>query len=383
MLTRTLTIYKKTRERGLSWLYQRLILELRIPETALGKKIYPTSRAVYQIYTTLASPFKLLRKRKPLLADTLYLFYDLEILPITFNISETLSMADLHRKKLGLKHLHVVFVPGPEGGLRKEMVDYERFIDKDARQWRKFNLLFPITHLIPSCVGFSNCSSRQEAELIRRNTLPNVYPPRYSTVFPTLVSFYEGARTRTADMMALQATPKALQYIDQWLKARITHQKLIIITLRQYSYMPKRNSNIVAWANFAKSLDPEKYFVVIVPDTEVTMQKPNPELAEFEHFMEACWNIELRAALYEKAYLNLGINNGPLSLCWLNRRCRYIMFKILTEDVPQTTIAAQERHGFIQDKPPAFALEHQKWVWESDNEEVIQREFANMCRILN
>ncbi len=375
------SIFKKTKERGLQWLYHRLILEFRIPQTFLGKKLKNINTSSYHFFSLLKRPF-VVSVPKFFRADTLYVFYDLEVSPVTFNFCEALSAANEYRNKLKLKYLYVVFVPGPNEGLRQEMSDYEFIINKDARQWRKYNLLFSLTHLVPSCIGFSNCASRKEAELIQKQVLPNIYPKGYSIMFPCAFSFFEGARNSSPDIMAIRSTPKALHYVNQWLEPRARGRKIIVITLRQYAYMPQRNSNIEAWANFAQSLDPNHYFVVIVPDTEVAMNGPLTQLSMFEHFMETCWNIELRAALYESAYLNLGVNNGPFALCWLNKNCRYLMFKIITQEVPQTTEEAIKKHGLIPGRTPPFAMEYQKWVWEQDTEEVLNREFNVICEIL-
>ncbi len=382
MLKRLISILKKTKKYGFIWAYRRTLLELRIPETPMGKKIIPMNQFIYGLFSILLNPMRIF-KRNEIMKKTLYLFYDLEISPVTFNFCETLSVANLHKNRLGLQYLYVVFVPGPYHGLRKESEDYERIIDVHSRLWRKRNILFPLTGLMPSCVGFTDCATRKEAEhIITQIPHHNVYPPSYSTMFPTCVSFYEGAQSHSLNTMALKATTCAMQYIAEWLKSRLLGRKLIVITLRQYSYMAARNSNLEAWENFSKSLDPQLYFVVIVPDTETALQKPEPKLSAFEHFREACFNIELRAALYESAYLNLSVNTGPFILCVLNKQCRYILFKIITESVPQTTKAAQIAHGFMPGHPPAFAQPYQAWVWEDDTEQTIQREFLRMCKIL-
>jgi hypothetical protein len=83
-------------------------------------------------------------------------------------------------------------------------------------------------------------------------------------------------------------------------------------------------------------------------------------------------------ALYERAYLNLGINNGPMGLCWLNERTRYVTFKMLTEGVPQATSAYMASLGFELGRSLPSATSRQKWVWEDDDRAVIEREFAMM-----
>ena len=44
--------------------------------------------------------------------------------------------------------------------------------------------------------------------------------------------------------------------------------RVVTITLRCYHYMPARNSNLSAWTTFARSLDPNRYLPVFIPDTD-------------------------------------------------------------------------------------------------------------------
>ncbi len=382
MFKKVRAIFHKTKSRGFGWLKQRLILEFRIPETWLGKKLKPINVWCYRFFGFLRNPLNLFRRQNAFVPDALYLFYDLEVSPITFNFAEALCMANLKRQHLKLSYLYVVIVPGPHGGLRKEMADYEQIIHKEARQWRIFNLVLPLIHLMPACIGYTYCATREEAEAIRKEVAPRVYPEGYSTLFPLGISFFEGGRTSSMEMMGMQATPQALIYLDQWLEQKSQGRKVIVITLRQYAYMTQRNSNVEAWAKFAASLAKDEYFVVIVPDTEMAMTDSSFPLKGFQHFTEACWNVELRIALYEKAYLNLGINNGPFALCWLNRWCRYIMFKIITEEVMQTTEAALRNHGFIPNEDPPFSTQFQKWIWEPDSLAIIHKAFNSMVQLI-
>jgi hypothetical protein len=86
----------------------------------------------------------------------------------------------------------------------------------------------------------------------------------------------------------------------------------------------------------------------------------------------------LRMALYEHAFLNLGVNNGPMGLAWLNARVRYATLKIETPGVPQSSLEFIRSFGFEPGKSLPFATELQEWVWEDDTQEIITRTFQRL-----
>ncbi len=87
-------------------------------------------------------------------------------------------------------------------------------------------------------------------------------------------------------------------------------------------------------------------------------------------------------ALYERAHLNLGVNSGPMGLCWLNERTRYINFKMLTDAVPQTTPEYMRHLGYEIGGQLPRAKPWQRFVWEDDDHEIIAREFAAVVALL-
>ena len=142
--------------------------------------------------------------------------------------------------------------------------------------------------------------------------------------------------------------------------------------------MPARNSNLSAWVAFARGLDASRYCPVFVPDTNDTIEGLPEELRDFAVFPEAAWNIALRMALYERAFLNLEVYNGPMDLAWLNARVRYATLKIETADVPQSTLGFIRSFGFEPRKSLPFATLLQEWVWEDDTEDAITQAFRRL-----
>lgn len=375
-------ILVKLKEHGWFWFVRRVMQEFINPTTLYGKRLKPASSFVYYLVSKPVNFFCFLTKANTKANATLDFFYDFEVEPITYDFAWALCIANATREVLGLSSLRVVFVPGTQQGLRKESAGYEVAVGVDARNWRVYAILLPVLKLLQCPVSIMFCASREEAMLIRAGANQFVIPEKYNVTFP-VPHFSNQAMQYRQKLMALRAEPQALTYIFQWLLYQnVTDKKIIVITLRHYAYTPERNSNIKAWAQFANELDHEEFFVVFVPDTEQALGEIPLELNAFQFFYPACWNLNLRAALYETAYLNLGVNTGPMALCWLNSQCCYITFKINVPNVPQAPIETLIDRGFVPGENPLFAHAFQKWVWEDDNFEVIYREFLLMCENL-
>lgn len=359
---------------GMAWLFNRIRREWEMPTTAPGRQAYRALRRL-QFWDRGAQPQTTGGR------DTLYGFYDLGVAPITFDFLWFLAGADIARRRLGVSGVHVVIVPGREDGLRRERSDYDRIVDAKERRARIDNILMPACALLPSMTGVTLASSRQQATVLQSGAGLQIFPADYEAGAP----LYSGApyclsaaRSDGARVATLRATAFDLQGMDEWLAAHGCIGKIVTITLRAYGYMEARNSNLDAWIAFAGSLDPAKFSVVFVPDTDQAIAGIPRELAPFVVCSEAAINVSLRMALYERAFLNLGVNSGPMGLCWLNERTRYLTFKLLTPSVPQATPEYVASHGFELGKSLPFASPFQKWIWEDDELPVIEREFADM-----
>jgi hypothetical protein len=360
----------RIRSGGFPWLADRLRREGTFPSTAGGRLAY-----------RLRHPARLLRGSRSQgdrsRESCLFAFYDLAVAPVTFDFLWFLAGADLERRRAGLESVHIVVVPGQKNGLRGERADYEAVVDSSARHARITNIIVPACGFVPSLAGLTIAGSRDAATELALRCPDRIFPKSYEPALPT----YPGpgacleAGRRGETVAILRAPPYDIDGARSWLSTRLDGRLLVTITLRQYGYMPARNSNVAAWVAFAKRLDLTRFFPVFVPDTDPTAER-FPESSDFALCPEAAWNLGLRFGLYELAYANLGVNNGPMGLCWLNDRARYITFKMLSESVPQATTEYMQHLGFEIGRSLPFATPWQKWVWEDDTLDVIEREFA-------
>jgi hypothetical protein len=253
-------------------------------------------------------------------------------------------------------------------------------IDAQARHARIHNILVQSCRVLPSCTGLTVATSRREGAFLRSVAL-HIMPADYEPALPVFTgpqSCLEAARNGEPGIACLRAPAEELRVVDAWAKAHAGSRRVVAITLRRYGYMPARNSNLSAWVAFARSLDTSRYCPVFVPDTNDTIKGLPTELQEFSVLPEAAWNIALRMAFYERAFLNLGVNNGPMGLAWLNASVRYATLKIETPEVPQSSLGFIQSFGFEPGKSLPFATLLQEWVWQDDTKEAIMATFRRL-----
>jgi hypothetical protein len=360
------------RDRGPAWVWHRARREIAAPTTRLGV-------ACLNARLRLAAWMDHGRSAPAGTPETLYAFLDLQVSAVTYDVIWFVACADLARRRAGARKIHFVVVPGWIDGFREENEIYETVIDREARRWRILNILMPVFQLLPAAAGWSLAGSRDEAARLR-SLAALVYPPLYDPKIALTYDMVDMLRAvRGGESMAILESPRdARRNVQRWMESFAKGRRLITITLRHYDFMPDRNSNSEAWAAFAKSLDDKRYAVMFIPDTGQTLT-PAPEVLRDAHIVpEAAWNVGLRMAFYEAAFLNLGISGGPLMLGFFNPAIRCVMFKILNEAVPQSTEAILRERGFEIGRDPSFFSPFQHWVWEDDRLDVIDRETRAM-----
>lgn len=316
---------------------------------------------------------------------TLYVFYDLDLHPISYDVTYFIVACEIERKRRGLEMIHVVFAPMADMFAREVPENYDQVVDIQSRLWRFDSICTQIPRLMPSVSGVTVCGSRDEAALYRA-LAPNQYPALsvggrpahhadyFQLVLSELQHFHE-------DRWGLSAMIQAKRYVSAWLEPRARGRKTIVITLRQYMVDSERNSNPKAWTAFAAGIDQSEYFPVFVPDTDHAHEYAMSEYKGFAVFEPAAWSVGMRMALYELAYLNMFVNTGPNSLAVLSKQCRYLFFKVLVPGITLTSEEFLRWLGFTPGETPNFATPYQKWLWnESDTLEILNREFAKMCQ---
>jgi hypothetical protein len=316
--------------------------------------------------------------------ESLQFFYDLSVSPITFDFASYLAAAELERRLRRLRSINVVFVLGPYGGGRREPPDYEAAVDIESRLARLRNILVPMLSLLPSIAGYAVCGSRAQARALIASDSAKLYPSDYSVFLPRYPAkrvIHDQARAGVDIWPMLRAPAAAVRHVADFLAREASGRRPVVITVRESDYSPARNSRRDDWIAFADALDRSVYAPIFVPDTETAMRRSLAAFGDHIVCAAASWNLELRMALYEAAWLNMALMHGPLELCWYNERARYLLFiKPGTADVNTESFLVESGHQIGVDLD--FAKPFQRMVWRSDELDALKEGFAMMEGLL-
>lgn len=313
--------------------------------------------------------------------DTTVAFYDLESGPVTYDFVQFLVLAEKFRRLSGNKHLHVVFVPGRHRGFRNR-TPRDHFLDEARKEWRLYQLLMRACYLVPACSGVTRLQSRDEANtVLTRIGAANVFPAGYSLanpICPYLLSFVVHFAAPGPDIRTLAAPSLAHALVRDFYRGLAGDARVVTITLRQSDFQPQRNSRLDDWLEFAKRCRTRGFCPVFIPDTEAVLHGTSAAIAGFPVFHLAALSIGIRMAAYDASWHNMMANGGPYTLCLYNPRARYSMFKLLVPGLMTTSAAYHAAQGTPPGTQVPFAGPLQRWVWDDDSLEAIEREFAEV-----
>jgi hypothetical protein len=367
------------RRKGVGGLGRRLRAEMMWPKTAVGRAL----NSVLRPAASLVGPAGSLVDR-----GTLVAFYDLETMPLTGDAAWFACAAALRAREAGLQR--IVFVVVPDGGtLRIETDEYLTLVDAAARKARVHDFLLPIFRSIDACAGAAVLPAREAAWSYVREARTSRFPVGYLPSMPVVpgrdpatdnavVGDLLAAARAGAPVTALNASLDMLGAAREWIQARFGDRRVVTITLRDYAYAPERNSDLESWARLAAWLNDSGLVPVVLPDHAHRALPEAPGFAGFPHCFPAVWSLPFRLALYEVAHLNLGVNNGPMALCWLNSRVRSLTFKLAARAEHTEMEAYQAKLGFEPGKQLPFGNPFQRWIWADDDFDTLIRETQRM-----
>lgn len=310
---------------------------------------------------------------------TLRAFYDLKVCPCTFDVVTFLYLADMYRRHLGFESLELLIVANDDNdGFRS---DSRHIVTTEYNLQVLNNVLMKVGTLVPACTSTTFCPDRSEAALLHE-TADAVYPCNYTAARPVanyLQSWIVIQAIAGYPYSRIKAPSAARERMKRWIESHCGGRQPVVITLRELGFHTVRNSSLAAWGDFARWLDPQRYCPVILHDTHKIFEPSPPEIAGLLRCDMAALDVELRAALYELAYLCLFVNNGPIILARLNPSVRYVIFG-LGGVTPPFDADYLRRLGITRTRVPFPVNDHQCNAFEKPSFDHIRDEFRALER---
>ena len=272
-------------------------------------------------------------------------FYDFAVSPYSFDFAIFLLCARAQECD------EIVIVPGKRMVMGKDgqVIEFQKCTEGE-QEYRMNNLILGL------CPKATVCGSRSEAKTLWH---PECFPKGY-TVDKPVAAHTVGNILKELKILPFMPTKEKLEEVvsDGW-----SDPKLTAVTIRQSSIKSGRNSNIDEWIKAADWMESVGLKPVFIPDTD----QPDMTFGKHPSVKKAALDVQYRLALYEKAYLNVGVNNGPMALNMFSRR-PMLYFRPITHGYHESTEAFWKANGVpIRSQLPWFSAQ-QRIIWDGTDD---------------
>jgi hypothetical protein len=310
----------------------------------------------------------------------LYAVFDLSSNLPCFDVTNFVVLAESHRKRFDFEKICFIIIPDVSSS--DEHIGARLFHSDEDHLWRVDHIVKAVMRCCPSCLSIIELPFREMLSHLK------IYSDQ---VFPigSLNPLSSEGKTSTfnvinaikaGEQLSVLRPPKvAKDMVDHFLLCKSRGRKVLTVTLREYTRQTTRNSNIAAWVKFLNTLDRDEYFPVIIRDTYHMTCAEDPRLKKYHHFVVASADFCIRLALYDCAYINMGVSTGPTYPMSFLKNCRSIIFVLMDEENPTTSRATVERAGIEIGENFIFNDNNfQFTVWGSDSYQNIMDNFNKL-----
>ncbi len=301
--------------------------------------------------------------------DTLYCFYDLRYSPITFDFLHFLVFAEVVRRKRNFAHLSVLICTGDDR-LFRQHTEKDVVLDDDEKLWRLRHVIAPACWSLPSCRGVWIAHDRGDvrgfhATLDQRQVFPLNYTPESPQIAFTIRQMV-ALHNAGCDLNVFEAPANAKRKVAEWVLANKIHRPIAALSLRYDQWHLWKNSNLNEWQKFEEHLLGQGLQPVVIPDTFLALRGLfPPTAADTKMFFQGSLDFELRAAMYDAAFVTISSHGGPAMYNLFRQDSRCLIFQ---GDEPNPNEAEFFRMWNVKwgDQPP-WASPLQRIVFQRDS----------------
>lgn len=314
--------------------------------------------------------------------DILYSVFDLSRNIASFDVVWLATRAELERQKRGLKKIHFVIIPREQNDINALAVrtNYEYHDEL----WRLSHIIVPTLRSLQATSAVSEFSNKQQAyDFLKQFKNENLFPRDFNdSLKGHLVCFDDLDEHKSVgrSIEVFEPSDIAKNLVNSFINSRhLEGKKLITFTIREYEVHQDRNSTLDVWLEFAKTLDTEKFALILIRDTYKSAEPLPKHLQGFIECPLASIDIQVRIALFQAAYINLSSATGPSFLPYFIPNAPSIRFMQVSNDHFATSEEYFNTPGFNFGSKPSFAeAEHHEVIWQKEALEPLKVAFNKL-----
>ncbi|TMP43491.1 hypothetical protein CWB96_01905 [Pseudoalteromonas citrea] len=314
--------------------------------------------------------------------DILYSVFDLSRNIASFDVVWLATRAELERQERGLKKIHFVIIPREQNDINALAVRTN--YDYHDELWRLSHIIVPTLKSLQTTSAVSEFSNKQQAyDFLKKFKNENLFPRDFNhSLKGRLVRFDDLDEHKSAGRSIEVFDPSdiAKNLVSSFISSRhLEGKELITFTIREYEVHQERNSTLDVWLEFAKTLDADKFALILIRDTYKSSEPLPKHMQVFIECPLASIDIQTRIAFYQAAYINLSSASGPSILPYFIPNAPSIRFMQVSNDHFATSEEYFNTPGFNFGSKPSFAeAEHHEVIWQKEALEPLKAAFNKL-----
>jgi len=257
-------------------------------------------------------------------ADLTTYIVDFDSFPYSFNICELLLLAEVKTRREKQLGYRIVFnLESPEKRVLNELKGVANPASEESNRRKFWNQILGALALSPSLKDFVILSDRSAYRRLNWNpSEPKMYNEFFHKQPPDLFELYTLPENEL-NLGSLGAPKVIVELAEEFFSKRSSKGMRVTLVLRKQTWDVTRNSNLNEWKKAALELQSRGACVTIIPDSDHPFSE---DLASVESlvFRDACWDVKLRMAIYERSDIVCGTHGGALALGSFSKFTRVI-----------------------------------------------------------
>ncbi len=242
--------------------------------------------------------------------------YDLSEMPITYDFSCFLAIADCIRQINNKKFLNLIILN--ESYRRKTLRDHS--LNEDDKNWRVENIIIPVAKRLESVIGIEYYKNKK---MFTEDNYKIIYPTgkeKFNLYTHSIINHLYNAK---ANPVVYDSSVHAKKII-----ANKYIGKYITCTLRTSIFDQNRNTKIDEIIKFKERIENNynDIKVIIIPDHDQSFNN-NKFYKDID--ILASTNLDYRIALMQNAILNFGPSNGPICFAFHCKNVKIFQYDLL------------------------------------------------------